>query len=284
MRLHPLVRVAVRYPMALITSTLIALIPPTFARSMPSQVSMPDLDSLAQRSSLLPPLEELSQREYTSEQISYFLEIAMGAEYVQSGSKVRKWQGDVRIQAFGAPTSADLETLRTVINEINDLTAGNIRLQLVSRNPNVTVRFVPEWQFKRYEPNYDPINYGFFWTQWNNNTIDRANILITTQGVTQKERSHLIREELTQALGLMKDSYRYPDSMFYQPWTDITQYSAIDKALIKMLYDPKILPGMTQAQVIDAFNSLQAKDQSAQCESKKALSVLSFALNSDCAE
>jgi hypothetical protein len=222
--------------------------------------------------------------EYTQEQIRYFMEVAIGAEYsnVKSAAKVRKWQEDLRIQVLGTPTNADLETLKTVVSEINELTNGTIRLQLVTTNPNVTIHFAPEWKFKQLEPNYQPINYGYFWTQWNNDTITSANILITSKQVTQKERSHLIREELTQALGLMQDSNRYADSMFYQPWTDVTQYSSLDRALIKMLYNPEIRPGMSQAQAIGVLNSLQAKTQSTQCASKNV--ALDFGLNSTCAK
>ncbi|KAM3094435.1 DUF2927 domain-containing protein [Phormidesmis sp. 146-12] len=208
--------------------------------------------------------------EYTQEQIRYFMEVAMGAEYSNvNGAKIRKWQEDLRIKVLGTPTNADLETLNTVINEINELTAGNVRLQLVTQNPNVTIHFAPEWKFKQLEANYQPINYGYIWTQWNNDTITNANILITSKQVTQKERSHLIREELTQSLGLMQDSNRYADSMFYQPWTDVTQYSSLDRALIKMLYSPQIRPGMNQAQVINVLNSLQAQTPSTQCDSKQ---------------
>lgn len=203
-------------------------------------------------------------REFTSNQINYFLEVALGAEFSQLGSaaKIRKWQGDVRIQYFGSPTSEDLITLNSVISEVNALTNGGIRLQLVDRNPNLTIRFSPESQFSRLEPNYRPGNYGYFWTQWDgNNRIYNANVLITTTRVTQKERSHLIREELTQSLGLMQDSLRYADSMFYQRWTDITQYSEIDRSLIQMLYDPQISSGMTQAQVINVLNTRQAQQK-----------------------
>lgn len=199
--------------------------------------------------------------EFTPQQISYFLEIALGAEFSKSSSatKIRKWQGDVNIQYFGSPTSADLATLNSIISEVNDLTNGGIHLQLVDRNPNVTIHFSPLSQFAQLEPNYQPGNYGYFWTRWDeNNKLNNANILITTTKVTQKERSHLIREELTQSLGLMQDSYKYADSMFYQPWTDVTQYSAIDRSLIRMLYDPQISPGMTQAQVMSVLNTRQA--------------------------
>lgn len=197
---------------------------------------------------------------FSQAQIDYFMEIAMGAEYNQQGiPRVRKWSGAIRVQAFGRPTSEDLRTLRSIISEINNLTSGAIRMQLVDRNPNLTIHFVPEPQFRTIEPAYIPVNFGFFVTRWNNRgMINRANVLITTTGVTQKERSHLIREELTQALGLMRDSYRYADSMFYQPWTDTTRYSELDQALIQMLYLPQVKPGMTTAEVLRTLNSIQA--------------------------
>ncbi len=195
------------------------------------------------------------------EQISYFLEIALGSEFrSETKPMIHKWSGDIRIQYFGNPTSEDLATLQSVIRELNELTQGSINLQLVSSNPNLTMYFVPESQFKRYEPGYVPVNYGFFMTRWDSNgEIRNANVLITSQNVTQRERSHLIREELTQSLGLMRDSYKYPESMFYQPWTDVTQYAEIDRALIRMLYNPNIQPGMTQAQVINSLNIQQAQ-------------------------
>ncbi len=202
--------------------------------------------------------------ESTSKQIDYFLEVALGAEFSQSSSaaRVRKWQGDVKIQYFGSPTSEDLMTLNSVISEVNDLTNGQIHLQLVNSNPNITIHFSPQSQFGQLEPNYQPGNSGYTWTQWDeNNRIYNANVLITTTKVTQKERSHLIREELTQSLGLTQDSFKYADSVFYQPWTDVTQYSEIDRSLIRMLYDPQISSGMTQAQVINVLNTRQAQQR-----------------------
>jgi hypothetical protein len=197
---------------------------------------------------------------FTQEQINYFMEIAMGSEFDSNGNpQVRKWRGDIRIQYSGTPTKGDLTTLNTVISELNSLTGGSIHLRLDNNNPNITIHFVPESQFRKYEPRYVPTNYGFFATDWDaSGTIQKANILINSQDVTQRERSHLIREELTQSLGLMRDSFKYPLSMFYQPWTDVTQYAEIDKALIRMLYDPSIQAGMTKAEVLSTLKTLQA--------------------------
>ncbi len=191
----------------------------------------------------------LPKRKYTSEETNYFKEIALGAEFTTNPSLIRKWQGDLRIQVIGSPTSEDLKTLKTVTDEINNLISG-INLKIVDNSPNVKIHFVPVSEFKKYEPNYQPGNDGYAWVNWNqNNVIYSANILIAKTGVNQKERSHLIREELTQSLGLLRDSYKYKNSIFYQPWTDINQYSQLDKTLIQMLYQPEILPGMTKSQV-----------------------------------
>jgi hypothetical protein len=48
---------------------------------------------------------------------------------------------------------------------------------------------------------------------------------------------HLLREELTQSLGLINDTYDYPESIFYQGWTETTEYAPIDRELIQMLYN-----------------------------------------------
>ena len=55
--------------------------------------------------------------------------------------------------------------------------------------------------------------------------------------LTMNERKHLLREELTQILGLCNDSYQFENSIFYQGWTDTTEYAEIDKELITMLYN-----------------------------------------------
>lgn len=192
---------------------------------------------------------------YTAEQINYFLEVALGSEFGSRDAIIRKWSGSVRIRVNGTPTSEDLRSLNAVISDINGLAQG-IHLQLDSNNPNIELYFAPKSQFSRIDPNYQPVNLGYFWSGWNQNTLNRATVLISTTGVTQTERSHLIREELTQSLGLMRDSYRYPDSIFYQGWTDPTQFSAIDKVLIQMLYRPEVRAGMTRSQVVSALREI----------------------------
>ena len=60
--------------------------------------------------------------------------------------------------------------------------------------------------------------------------------MIKTGNDTRAQRS-ILREEITQSLGLCNDSYKYPNSIFYQASSTNTEYSDLDKEIIQMLYN-----------------------------------------------
>lgn len=201
--------------------------------------------------------------QFTQAQIDYFMEVALGSEWGTSNQTVRKWTQNLRIKVSGARTNEDTATINRVIGELNELIReSGVQLTLDNNNPNVEIIYAPETEFSRLEPNYVPGNLGFFWTYWNGGALNRARILITsTNRVTQRERSHLLREELTQVMGLMRDSWRYRDSIFYQGWTDVNQYTANDRAIIQILYLSNIRPGMSRSQVASAIRAASAQRQ-----------------------
>jgi hypothetical protein len=48
---------------------------------------------------------------------------------------------------------------------------------------------------------------------------------------------HTIREEFTQAFGLLGDSWWYPNSIFYQGYSEVTEFAPIDIECIKYYYN-----------------------------------------------
>ncbi|BAU41752.1 DUF2927 domain-containing protein [Leptolyngbya sp. O-77] len=201
----------------------------------------------------------------TQADIDYFTEVALGSEWGNNAPLIRRWNTNLRIRVTGTRTAEDDATIRQVMQELNELLNGSgVQLVRDDRNPNVEIIYAPESQFRQLEPNYVPGNLGFFWVRWNSSVINYARILITnTNRVTQRERSHLLREELTQVLGLMRDSNRYPNSIFYQGWTDVTEYAEIDRTLIRMLYHPQLRPGMTRSQAVAVLRTLADPAQAA---------------------
>ena len=192
---------------------------------------------------------------FTQEEIEYFTEIALGAEFGDEVPVIKKWNCDIRIKVNGEPTEADLQTINNIVDDMNELING-ITIKIVGEKENLTITFSPESDFSSIDQNYVPTNYGFFWALWHddNFVIYDASILISSADITQQERSHLIREELTQSLGLMNDSNKYKDSIFFQEWTDVIEYSEIDRAVIKLLYLNKINPGMSKEQALNVLN------------------------------
>lgn len=192
---------------------------------------------------------------FTQEEIEYFTEIALGVEFGDEIPVIKKWTDNIRIKIIGKPIEADMQIINSIISDLNYL-IGEIKIKLVDKKENLTITFSPENQFKAIDQNYVPTNYGFFWALWHddNYVIYESHILISSAGLTQQARSHLIREELTQSLGLMNDSNKYHNSIFYQGWTDVTEFSKIDKSVIKLLYLKNIKPGMSKEQVLGVLN------------------------------
>lgn len=190
------------------------------------------------------------QQTLTNPTHQYFLEISLGSEFGNRQARIKKWRQDICIRVNGQPTKIDLQTLRQVTEELNGLITPDIKLSC--DDSNVDIYFIPEKKFSETDKNYKPGNLGFFWTRWDPATYEiyHARILISSIGITQEERNHLIREELTQSLGLMNDSLRHPDSIFYQPWSRVTRFSATDKTIIKLLYWEDIQPGMNRSDII----------------------------------
>ena len=123
------------------------------------------------------------------------------------------------------------------------------------------VRFVPQREFSKYIPECVPGNIGFFCMHWNGDGTCTRSMALIASDVSQAERVHAIREEITQALGLMEDSWSHSDSIYYQGWTPGVHYAEIDQTLIRMLYRPDIQPNMSCQEVRNVFKGHYTKEE-----------------------
>lgn len=199
------------------------------------------------------PVPADTETDWQAAAVEYLSEIGFGVEYGSAAPVLHKWTQDVRIKVHGSPTEVDRQTIEQVVAELNSM-VGEINLELVDEAANLDVYFSPEYQFSDIEPTYVPTNLGFFRVWFDGEgSIKRGRVLIASDGATQVERIHLIREELTQSLGLFKDSWEYSDSIFYEGWTTTDKYGPLDEATIRLLYQPQLEPGMNRSQVRSLF-------------------------------
>lgn len=200
----------------------------------------------------------LPTRLYGPAALDCFREIAGAAEFGGDAGVLHRWEGDLRIAVHGNPTARDLRTLDAVVADLNEL-IDLVEVTVVAGDPNVDIHFVPVEDFASIEPNYVEGNLGYVYIWWDaDGEVYRARILISTTGVTPQERSHLIREELTQGLGLLNDSWLYPSSIFYQGWTDTNRYTRLDRLVIEMLYRPELSAGMSIDEAREILAGLEA--------------------------
>lgn len=176
---------------------------------------------------------------------AYFEEIVFGSEFQNLEPIVRKWVEPIRIRVFGDPTARDLDALFHTIRDLKSISSGIPPIQVVSENQNVSLHFLPKSEFHKFGPQKE-LAEGYFFIRFNDrHEIYQGRILISTESnLTQVERNHLVREELTQTLGLINDSPLYLDSIFQVEWTLTEAFSELDKELIRMLYHPEVKCGM----------------------------------------
>ena len=142
----------------------------------------------------------------TKKALAYFFKIAMGSEYGDTGDNVVAKSGKpiVTVRTDGTLTSTDKSCLAKVVSDFNALTKTTDLKLTTSSSADSVIHFAPVSRFKSLNPDYVSGNDGFFTVRWYEHEISTANILIRTSGIDQTDRCHLIREELTQSMGLMR--------------------------------------------------------------------------------
>lgn len=186
---------------------------------------------------------------------AYFLEVGFGNEFRPSFDNLRKWTEDIKIFVPDTTYSELMNELEQIIDEINDL-SSTIKLQRVySQSESNYIVFFGNAntyvnQYEGKAANWVTNNYGLFFTYWDDFEIFRGTMYVDvtrTEGIDCQK--HLLREELTQSLGLMNDTNGYENSVFHQQFTCTNQYAEIDKVLIDYILRAELKPGMTREEV-----------------------------------
>ena len=200
------------------------------------------------------PIEPDVLTEYQEDVIEYFKEIALGFEFGGASEITRKWNGPMRIFVSGTLTTELEEELQDIIVEINDLVSDGFSAEIVEDSliSNYHIFLGSGEAYANIYPGQQNLvqsNWGLFSVFWNNNFINRGHMYVDIDRADLAEEKHLLREELTQSLGLAKDSQRYPNSIFQQDWTSTNEYTDIDKDLIRLLYHPDMSVDLNETQV-----------------------------------
>lgn len=190
--------------------------------------------------STIPTKEDFNESKYSNysqKTIEYFKEVSMGREFDNDKNYIKRWNTNVKIFVQGESTDELNLELDKIVSELNDL-IDPINLEFVSdpNDANMFVFFGSYLDFHNLNPDISLTNLENNWGLFSSNT-NKARLYVDIYRANSLEQKHLLREELTQSLGLFNDTDDYPNSIFYSGWTTTTEYADIDKELIDMLYN-----------------------------------------------
>ncbi len=187
--------------------------------------------------------------ELTEEEFDIFLSVILETEFGDYlDEKVTKWSEDMHIYVLGNPEQYLNRELKKVISELNVLVKP-LMLKLVN-TVSAANFFVVFGSVENYIK-IDPSSIGLIEDSNglasiainDHDEIERGAMYVATVSTTVTEQKHAIREELTQSLGLTNDIYDFPESIFYEPWSTVTEFTELDRKFIRLLYSPEINSG-----------------------------------------
>ncbi|MFP2996295.1 DUF2927 domain-containing protein [Spongiivirga sp. MCCC 1A20706] len=198
---------------------------------------------------------DLSLTSYELDQIEYLKEIALGFEFGSASEITRKWNGDMNIFVKGTSSSDLSAELSRIKDELNQLITDNFEMNIVSDESmaNYIIFFGSANDYAALYPSQATLvsnNWGLFSIFWNGqNYLTNGHMYVDIERANLEEQKHLLREELTQSLGLAKDSPRYDGSIFQEEWTRTNEYAQIDRDIIRLLYHPGVGVGLNSNEV-----------------------------------
>ncbi len=201
-------------------------IEPKTAKTVPHDRFMPDLSDV------------------DPETVYYFNEILRFSENSpHQEAPVHKWTKDVNLYLYGHYSHFHKTQVIEVVKELNRLIYPR-KINLV-KDPKWANSFMYFGSIADYNKNpLSPAHLngkylGHFHILTYRQEIQKAYIFVNTKDAGLKRQKHVIREEITQSLGFINDSYEYPDSIFYQLYSENDQFSEMDKRIIRLLYQGK---------------------------------------------
>ena len=187
---------------------------------------------------------KLTQK-YDQKTIEYFREITLRNEF---NSKVKKrqvrYKKDLKIYLSGTYEKYMVDEVEDILIDLNAI-INPIQLTLVKNksDANMIIFFGNYNSFVTNNP--DLIDApklkdcdGYFKLKSRGDEIVSSRIFINLDKQQSKlDLQDCLREEITQSLGTINDSWKYKNSVFYQGPNYVTRYSEIDVNIIKMLYN-----------------------------------------------
>lgn len=182
---------------------------------------------------------------------NFFCELVIQTEWLDV-KEVRKWADDIKIYKSGEWPDYMTTEFNLIIDELSQLIQKPQIMVVGSREEaNSVIHLGTADEYLEIEPRAPNTegswSYYCFYHDKNKALTNVTMFVDMHNSPSYVVRRHLLREKLTQTLGLLGHSENYDDSIFYWKHSEVTNYSEIDRLVIKLLYRPEIKTGMDKS-------------------------------------
>ncbi|MBW6533563.1 MAG: DUF2927 domain-containing protein [Mariniphaga sp.] len=196
---------------------------------------------------------EKVKNNFTIEELEYFSDVVFNSDFSNKKTKLKRWKSNVNIGLYGEYSALDSLYIKEIIDLINNI-VESVELNFVSyKDANLKVYFTDYNNFKNFSIYAEMGTHGYANYKWNIFEGIKEGYVLINKKLEGDSRKRVIKEEITQSLGLTADSYKYPSSIFYQLMSENHTYADIDIKLIQLLYNYNLPIGMTEQEFKDIF-------------------------------
>ncbi len=180
--------------------------------------------------------------------------VALGSEYGADFEISRRWHSDMKLFVKGEFEPFLLEELDLIITEINTLSPNGFKIEIVDdeHDSNFIAYLGTKEKYNQLFPGASELlkkNNGLFRLKMEKFVIVQGHLFVNTDLPFLDLQKYLLREELTHSLAFGDDINYYPNSIFYEQPSRVTEYSTNDKEIIRLLYHPKMIAGLSERSV-----------------------------------
>lgn len=208
------------------------------------------------------PTAPIVGKTYSAAEVTGFKQIAFNASVGDEGF-IKKWRfKEVLVYMVDTSFGYMNDELDSIIRDLNVLTDTNLVFRKTTNKSIATllIYLTDKNTFFTAEPvasvSYQTLSgIGFTYTFWGSDKkIDRAvvfNDMARQNNNTFLDNRYVIRHEMMHALGFL-GHVTLPDfssSCLFNSYNLVTSYSAFDKRMIPLLYNPAIKAGMRDAEL-----------------------------------
>ena len=246
-------------PEQILSPTAVQTQPPAVNQAVPPVTTQPPT---------IPATEEPTQPPHSpyylsgipaEDVITYFLEVCLSAEFINSGdpSYLQRWQSPIRYTLLGDFTQEDAETVSEFSQWLNTVEGFPGMAEAEDGlQANLSIYFCNGQELtERMGSHFSNADGAVtFWYDGENAIYDA--IICIRSDIGQQLRNSVILEELYNGLGPIQDTSLRTDSIIYAEFSQPQALTAVDELILRLLYHPDLSCGMNRAQCEAAIRRL----------------------------